>query len=307
MNSVALNVGTLHHKTMEAWTNYMVAHPEDWHDFDPVDYYKKNAVEAINQIVEHYTKKVGVKPQQTELAKFFEAVSIGEQMIKNYVEYWGSPIEKGFTVVATEQTCVVPIPNTEHVCATCMGVGKVSATECTSCNAEGWLSHELEFTLDGLVQDRLGRLYVLERKTYGARPNLHTLQHNDQFIAYLWGVRALKLGTPAGIAYDGAWKRADPPRGKKMDDLFLRMHLDRTQYEIEQFEQRLIAEALDMANDPFIYTNRRWEGCHDCAFVPLCDAMDLGDDTEYIRRTMFTARERTPAFISHESDAEVDD
>jgi hypothetical protein len=303
VNSVALNVGTMHHKTMEAWVN---AETSGNADFDPVDYYQSIAVEALTQITDHYIKRVGVRPQHSELVKFYDAVTIGQQMIINYRDYWGSPIEKGFTVVAMEQTCLVPIPHTEHVCLSCLSSGNLKGTVCSACDGTGFVQHELEFTLDGLVQDSLHRLYVVERKTYGARPNPHTLKHNDQFIAYLWGVQQLGMGTPVGIAYDGAWKRHEPPRGKVMSDLFLRCLLERSQYEIEQFEHRLVAEAFDMANDPLIYTNRRWEGCHDCAFVPLCDAIDLGDDVDFIRAQSFTQRERTPAFVVHEAYAEVD-
>jgi len=99
------------------------------------------------------------------------------------------------------------------------------------------------------------------------------------------------IGDVGGMLYDGLWKRDHPPKGRSMDDLFLRALLFRPQVELEEFERHLKAEVLDMANDPAIYINRQWMGCWDCAFEPLCTAQSRGEDVEYIKRTMYTQRE----------------
>jgi hypothetical protein len=222
-------------------------------------------------------------------------------MVRNYHNQWGSPLPDGFTMVAPEQTCVIPIPGTKHVCPTCWyddGKAKFNtlvdpndpSKPCPTCKGEGFEWHYLEGTLDGLIADQYSRVYVLERKTYGQRPKLEVLNMQDQFLAYLWILRTLGLGEVGGLAYDGAWKRKEPPRGSALNDLFLRIRLNRSPRELDNFQVQLAAQVNEMASNPAIYVNRRWDGCWDCDFVEPCVAMMRGDDYKFMLTAKYTHR-----------------
>lgn len=266
VHTVPLMTGTLHHQTLEDWANK----PTE----DPEKLYVARAVVAQDKVRNDYKAAIGYLPNESEMNDFYESVDFGLAMIRNYRDYWGSPIEKGFQLIKAEQTLLLPIPDTEH---------------------------QLECTLDGIVTDGY-KLYVLERKTYNARPNEHTLRFNDQFVVYMWALRTLGIGEVAGIAYDGSWRRKSVPKGKTMDDMFLRVPLLRTPYEVDYVPEMLRLEANDMYNAT-IYPNRRWEGCHDCGFRRVCDAQTQGLDFEGMIKQYYTKRERTAAYQDNEDAA----
>lgn len=218
-------------------------------------------VQENQAAVEEAVHKAGQHIPPIEQASLNIQHELLTAMAMNYEAKWGSPLPEGFSNVKAEQTIVVPIPGTDH---------------------------KLEATLDGLIrQDSTGDAYVLERKTYGRRPDEHSLMFNDQFIAYMWILRQLNIPT-MGVAYDGVWKRPAPPKGRVFDDLFIRFTLTHTNAELDEFERFLAEEANDMAdaryNEARRYTNKRWEGCWDCPAagkddrLGLCDLMTLGHD-----------------------------
>lgn len=261
----ALAFGTLVHKAHELW----LEHPEA----EPRVVVGSAASIIMEQINANYLKTVGVLPDAREIESYLDQVSLATEMFESYKEHWGSSLPDGFTLMKGEQTVVLPIPGTEHF---------------------------LEGTLDGLMRDDGGRLWVLERKTYNSKPKIDAMMMNDQFIAYLWAIRQLGIGEIGGVLYDGMWKRSRDLGSKKerlLDDLFFRVPLIRSPEEIDNFEKQLTDEVLDMANEPRIYRNARWEGCWDCQFQNLCIAEFRGEDAEYVRSKFFTKRERTAAFV----------
>jgi PD-(D/E)XK nuclease superfamily len=235
----------------------------------------------------------GANPSDEELSGVLDIFELGLAMMTNYQEHHGSPVPKRMRFCSPEQEVVVPIPGTEYACPDCMnGVGTGRSFVCTGCNGTGLAQHYLRGTLDGLLQDNQDRLYVLEHKTFGRRPNADVLDTQDQFLAYLWIIRELGIGKVAGVAYDGLWKRAKPPRGSSMEDLFIRTILHRSQAEMDEFGENLAKEANEMAGNPPIYTNRVWQGCYDCSYEKLCRAMSRGEDVGLIERTQFVERSR---------------
>lgn len=260
----ALAFGSLVHKAHELWLENL--------DADPSIIVGLAANTVLDELKKTYLKTVGVEPDARELESFLDQVSLATEIFVNYKEHWGSSLPDGFTLMHAEQTIVIPIPGTDHF---------------------------LEGTLDGLMRDEGGRLWVLERKTYNTKPRIDAMMMNDQFIAYLWAIRQLGIGDIGGILYDGMWKRTrETEKGKlrDLDDLFFRTPLIRSPEEIDNFERQLVDEVHDMANEPRIYRNARWEGCWDCQFQNLCVAEFRGEDSEYIREKFFTKRERTAAF-----------
>jgi hypothetical protein len=164
--------------------------------------------------------------------------------------------------------------------------------------------------LDTLVQDiRSGRLYVLERKTYGVRPKVDKLQNDTQMIAYEWAIAMLfgweNLG---GTLYDGIWKRdytSDYFRKKyKLSDLFFRHLFIHPREQIEEYASYLptIMREMATARPEDLYYNRRWEGCYDCGMQELCTAMSRGEDVDYIREEYYKQRRDASRFADPDAE-----
>lgn len=236
-----------------------------------------SAADNLSKIRAAYKKQVGVGISDSELADFFDGQMLGEKMMENYQEFWGSPLLEGFTIVEPEQKFLIPIPGTE--------------------------GHQLSMRLDGLVErTRYRTLFILEHKTYSSRPRLSTLENAFQFLAYTWGARQAFGAKVEGVAYDGIWSRPVPPRGSEIKDLFMRLLIERNDYEVEQFGKQLgwiveeMAELVMMSDpqhndqeyiDAGFYPHRRWQGCFDCGFDELCAMQTKGEDFEHYKRQHF--------------------
>ena len=281
----ALGIGRLWHATQAEWS----LHPND----DPNNLLLGLANEEIERIKREYFERIGAPISQAELDQTIEGIGMVISMVKNYKDHWGSPLPDGFEMMSPEQTCVVPIPGTEHNCTTCGGKGWVvplPLNPCNECKGSGKSMHYIAGTLDGLIRDKYGSLYVLERKTYGQRPKPEVLNMQDQFLAYLWILNQLNIGEVGGLAYDGVWKRKEPPKGSTLADLFLRIRLRRNRYEMQAYGEQLRAIVNEMADNPAIYVNRRWDGCWDCDYIEPCIAKMRGEDWEAIFNNRFTRR-----------------
>lgn len=339
VTSGALDLGTLIHKSLADW---IVARK---YTQDEVDRLRDNKVEGdytegmpmslpeifnfhsakrLEEIEANYIKITGgARPGIGENAILLDAIELGLAMMKNYIQHHGTAVPKHMTWVSPEQKVRIPIPGT--TCEVCKGDLtyrghrkhiRADGSECLDgCDDEEYLTfcpgcdgtghHILEGTLDGLIQDKHGRLFILEHKTYARNPKHETLDTSDQFLAYLWCLCRLNIGPVGGLAYDGMWKRAVPPRGKTLSDLFIRKVLTRTNEEMEEFGEQLADLVTDMAEQPKIYMNRRWEGCTDCGYERLCIAQSRGEDIEYVRKTYYTERLREdPIGVSAEPDDE---
>ena len=275
VNRPALAIGRLWHAVQAEWS----LHPEQ----DPNEIVLELGNAEMDTVRANYFEKVHAPISPVELELVLEQVGLVIQMTRNYKERWQSPLPDGFTMVQPEQTCVIPIPGTDHICIRNASRNdppwpslKYQYPIHPNCDGQ----HYLEATLDGLIADDFGRVYVLERKTYGQRPKIEVLNMSDQFLAYLWALRSLNIGEIGGIAYDGAWKRKEPPRNSTMEDLFLRIRLNRSRHELDNFAVALAAEVNEMANNPAIYLNRKFDGCWDCAFQKPCIEKLRGEDYE---------------------------
>lgn len=293
VNKPALVLGSLIHQTMAAWTEQ----PE----MDPEPFFWGKADETVQRIKDNYKSKVGAPISEVELQDTYDALHLGHVMTQRYRLRYGSAIPEGYRMVQVEQTCLVSIPDTEHwECANSHTMegsknrnlhmqDNDGSFPCPSCDElMRYVPHYLEGTLDGLLEDAHGALWVLERKTYANRPNEGKLKMEDQFLAYDWMLTQLfpdrRIG---GILYDGMWKRDD---GKKLDECFQRYYIIRDPHELQEFGEHLTLEALDMASSPRIYTNRRWEGCTDCIFEKLCTAISRDEDAAYVLETYYQPR-----------------
>ena len=285
MPSTALNVGTIWHLAQEIWATDAMEN-----DGVPTTRLVAQMRQAFDRTVAALGEAATYPQAAYELA---EQWTLLEAMAINYEGYWKKPLEDDYIMIQPEQTVVISVPGTEH-CPKC-GLDPDGHAICTRCDISVEL-HRLEGTLDGLIKNtRNGLAYVLERKTYGAKPNEETLQFGDQYVAYLWILQQLGFQC-GGVAYDGAWKRAAPPKGKTIDDLFLRYVITRNQAEIDEFGRFLPQELNDMEaarNDPSLrYYNRRWEGCWDCSYRSPCQAESRGEGIDLDSYTPRQPKER---------------
>lgn len=297
--AAALDLGSLVHLTLASWTDDPAA--------SPTDQFMAHSNEMLDDVKVAYTERVGAPPSNVELDPLYEAIGLGQVMIKNYQAYYKRPLADEYKSVRTEQRGIVAIPNTEHLeCDECHWIPDTDGyyhemtyglrcqrtflphqTELTM----SWQPHFLRGTMDNLVV-KDGVLYILERKTYKQRPTVEKLQHDDQQLGYIWMLNQLFPGQVGGVLYDGLWKRETPTRGNGPEVLFFREVFQRNQHEIDEYGYFLAETANEMATvtPEKLYLNRRWEGCYDCGVARLCDAMSLGEDVDYIRDTYFRQR-----------------
>ena len=224
-------------------------------------------------------------------------------MAENYQIRWGSPLPEGFTLIRPEQRAVIPVPGTEHPCE---NSETRTHESCLYCDGTGWALHKLDMRFDGLIQDRAGRIHVLEHKTFKSHPNVNSLRNSHQFLAYLWGVRQLNMGPVGGLAYDGLWRRDKVPPRREFNDLFLRYTHTRSDAEFEEFGRLLTyqmneAYALRPEHRPLdtLPFDRRWQGCFDCSFDDskdgqpgVCSAMSRAEHglVNVLLNSKFTVR-----------------
>lgn len=261
------SVGSIWHSGHEEW----ITNPAK--DFRQIMW--ERASSEVDHIKEQYKARLGFNPSDAELEPVHTAIFMLPFMAENYQNVWKAPLPTNYVCVAPEQTIVVDMPNYPHL--------------------------HLELTVDALIQNNdTGRLLVLERKTYGSRPRLETLQNNNQFLRYIWGCRRAGFDV-VGTAYDGAWKRQGPTRkGMQLDEMFLRSTLLRSPYEVEAEGESIEYDILQMYNDPY-FTNSQgfhpgyyvpWNGCFDCQFVRLCQAYRKNEDWKHILATEYGPRQK---------------
>lgn len=257
-----LSVGTIFHRATQLW----LEQPE----IDLNHHALTASCETQELVVANYTKNVGVAPSPIELLTIHEAVDMALSMAANYHLKYKVPLPPEYTLVSAEQKIAVPIPGTPHF---------------------------LTGRLDALIRHHSGRLDVLERKTYKSRPNLVGLRTNFQFLAYMWLIQQLHLTDMMPcVAYDGAWRRAETPKGRTFDDLFLRVIITRSQNELDEFGAflpQIATEMYDLYTNPTkAFPNRRWQGCFDCHYSDLCTAQSRGEDNNFtaLLASSYTAR-----------------
>lgn len=303
---IYLSVGTMVHNGAKSW---LLNNPPDTS-------YEGHVLLAAERLIDkakaRYLKQTGREMAPLEDQELYNAVHYAQTMARNYQIRWGSPIPDGFRLVAPEQHTQVPVPGTEHECETCLGSGEYlgvgPGVECGACRGSGIQLHLLDMRFDGIIVDKLGRLHILEHKTYSSKPNEQALRYNDQFLAYMWGARQLGIGAVVGLAYDGLWRRDSVPKGKTFEDLFFRYEHIRSEAEFEEFGRLLPYQLNDMwAKRPAVRPletlpiNRRWMGCFDCSFdddrksgkLGLCGAISRNEVAlrEILLRTRYTERD----------------
>lgn len=263
--SAAFNLGTAVHRGLEGWLR----------GEEPVAAYSKECADTQDKINTIWHRRTGTDIPDSKLAPLLDTVILGAAMMQNYVKRWGAPLPDNYISIKPEQRVMVPIPNTDHF---------------------------LSGKMDGILGDAHGRLFVLDHKTYNARPKKDVIEKAEQFIAYVWMLTKLAPEfnmEVAGLAYDGLWKRAEPPskvdnRIGTLEDLFLRFLTIPSEEEIEEYENELTVVATEMGSNPYITHHRTTTGSCEwgCSHNELCYATSRGEDTQHILDTDYTVGDK---------------
>lgn len=259
---LSLNTGTIVHRAHQLWIKGEYA---DLHTAGLTA-----SVEEVDKVRNNYKLAVGTNPSDAELLTTHESCHMALAMLDNYAIKYATPLPPEYRFISAEQKIVVDVPGSPH---------------------------KLQGKLDGLIQHiATGRYDVLERKTYNNRPKEADLQFNYQFLCYIYLIHRLGMnyGVLPCVAYDGMWRRAEVPKGRRFDDLFARYIVTRAPHELAEFESFLPSLLDDMARayatPTARYYNRRWEGCWDCGVSRLCDSITRGEDYKTVVATGYTQR-----------------
>lgn len=269
----------------------------------------------VSEAQTDYKIRTGAEMSDEELGPFMDVVMLGHAMMDNYQNFWNTPLPPNFTLVAPEQDIVVDIPHTEH---TSEWLYMPDHSEGERYGEDGIIVdvapggmckvsydtprlHKLGGRLDAIIKDDKGRIYAPDHKTYSSRPREEVLRYDDQFTSYTWMLTQVpELGKVAGIAYDGMWKRAKPPKGSEMKDLFTRCLIMPSSAELQEFQQMLAWEALEMASNPPITKDRRWDGScvWGCGVDAICRSMMHGEDANFIIKSQYVKRDPTAVAVA---------
>jgi hypothetical protein len=298
VQAAPLALGTLIHSTLQEWLDLHKSGGRLPADGLARDLYLPIAQKAIHAAREVYGKQTGAELSDGELMPLWESINMGTAMMLNYQKRWVLPVPTGFEIISTEQRVEVPIPGTEHTQEYVWEVPEGAPPYKGHVVLRRYDTprlHVYQGRLDGILREvASSKLYVLDHKTYGARPREDVLFSDYQFLGYHWMLRALAddMGLDssmvAGVAYDGLWKRAAPPKTVDkhpgtLQDLFCRILITRPYQELVEFEGMIRDIVLEMANNPPIYHNRTSDGsCFwGCSDNQLCLGMSRGEDTEH--------------------------
>lgn len=246
----AFVLGTVVHRALGAFLDSGVI---------PADTAKVEYDKYVTELGAEYESRLGTRISSVELQPLLEDRDLAVAMMKNYKDYWLTPIPEQYICLATEQEVKVEIPNTEHY---------------------------LMARLDALLMDEQKNIYILEHKTYDQKPNPLALAMDEQFTAYVWAANQLGVGNVVGLVYDGMWKRPSPPKGRVFEELFNRQVLRRSKTQLMEYEHELREVLNDITFAPE-YKTVPWNGCVDCAYVKLCQAETNHEDVQYVIDTFY--------------------
>jgi len=286
----ALAFGTGIHEALAAYYGA-------WHGCEPP---LTIALEAWGKFVEGWRDSVSL--WEDESLSVDKASELGAIMLKGYAEWAKTKDEEDISkVVAIEQPFYIPFGS---VCLT----GRI----------------------DLVILDKQGGAWIVDHKTTGQRVNEAMLPLDAQMKLYAMAYQLITGKPVQGVYYNALLKKAPAvpmllKSGKlstakidttaavfreairqyglnegdytgtlnalhaKGNTFFQRWKLRYNTSELSSAEQQLRAEVAEMHSDPAIYPNQTRD-CAYCAFRPLCLAEDRGDDTEYIKHTLFCKR-----------------
>lgn len=181
--ATAFGIGDLVHIGMEAQVYNMWGVRKS-----PIDAIFEMAQQERERAILRYQSKVGAIWTSAESSVYDEQAAQAAAYLDHYLEKWGPNPWAPYTVVIPELTFRVPIPG----CRT----------------EEGFLIGTLDKLL---VDERSGRVWIMDHKSYSQETRYDTEITNMQFMSYAWGITQL-IGMPVeGVIYDGIRKKLPKP------------------------------------------------------------------------------------------------
>jgi PD-(D/E)XK nuclease superfamily len=265
-----------------------------------------------------YLRKVGAPMSLQEWQHFNESVELMRQVLVNYYDKWGTPnpfAERGLRALATELTFRIPLsistPNYDEVYL----VGTIDVAFLDSAGDLGAGDHksfsqsvdlrdlqrDFQFTgycacLQFLVHEEV-RFFIYNgvNKKVPTKPRILTGDgprkgklSKDKGIAtteLVYRQAILDNGEdPADYAEHLAWLAL---RDKEANPFFTRHRLTIGQAQMRDWWDTMIKTVTEIANDPPIIFNRRWEGCWDCNVRDLCDTIMDDGDVEWLKQDSY--------------------
>jgi len=135
---------------------------------------------------EAYHKKVGVPMSKEEDLVLTDSEKMAVALLEHYFEHYTEerPLGPEFRYIRSEITFEIPV-------VTANGV-----------------EHVLAGTFDGLaVHEPTGEIWLVEHKTYSAKPSEEALGYDDQLTGYAWATKMLFGVQVRGALYDGLMKK----------------------------------------------------------------------------------------------------
>lgn len=197
-------------------------------------------------------------PEHTE-----EAKRIGVALLQEYCIY--AKQHDDFVPVAVEQTFEVPIWTPK---------GKASM-----------MIHR--GTVDLIVEDKYGKLWLGEHKTARDTPSALELQLNFQASVYLLAATQLYDRPISGVVYN-ILRKVDPKRAKT--PVINRMLVPRTAIELANTSNQLYAWARRMLTDKDYLPSSGRHCSWMCAYSSLCQCMQDGTDYNDVAEFMYDVR-----------------
>jgi hypothetical protein len=297
----ALSLGSLFHYTMADWgalyakTQDVLPGGRALPAPDPLAIFEAHFGAFKTDVYARYGAYNGSEMDDDEWEQRYEEPvgEMGRAIVTNYHRRWGTPYPEDCTLIAPEQTIIVPVP-------------KVLKRQ---------RQLYIEGTLDQLLADQNGEVLVRDFKTFNAKPTDYELEANDQFMTYAWMVtQEFPQYSVAGVVYDGVWKRTaitSRMRDKTEDDLqhrvFLYYNEDKLANHARILPYRLFSiyrklNARRRLGPDALDRHRSWATCPGCSFNDPCQQLldgDFGewnDEAEQEALSEYRHRQKSPAW-----------
>lgn len=151
----------------------------------------KNYLQAERQkVVDAYREETGFEPWPSEMVTFDESVELTLGVVKQYFDHYGvedSLKDQGLDYLAAEIPFKIPIT---------LPVAPGNVLEVYYVG-----------TFDGLAADENGNIWVVENKTYQAKPDVEDLQYHSQCNGYAVAFEMLTGMHLTGTLYNGVAKQ----------------------------------------------------------------------------------------------------
>ena len=161
---------------------------------DPFIATKEYLAAEREKVVDAYREETGFEPWPSEMREFDESAELTMAIVRQYFDHYGiedSLRDQGLTYLAAEIPFKIEI--TEKV---------VSGTKLDISDPVYYVG-----TFDGLATDDNGNLWIVENKTYQAKPDVEDLQYHSQCNGYAVAFEMLTGMRLTGILYNGVAKQ----------------------------------------------------------------------------------------------------